>query len=135
MRAWLLSMTLGVLVLKPVQEVPRNTQVQVTRHFLAAVLRGDTITAKRWLSENLQANDAGHILAPLIDVGRRRGRNIELYRLGFLVGDDVERPFVTYAWAADSMVKWPLRASIQVVFRDTAARQVWEVYVREMKRK
>lgn len=133
MRAWLLSITLGVLVLKPTQEVPRNTQVQATRQFLAAVLRGDTTTAKRWLSANLQASDAGHILAPLVDAGRRHGTNIELYRLGFLVGDDTQQPFVTYAWAADSAVERPLRASIQVVFRDTAARQVWEVYLREIR--
>ena len=133
MRAWLLSLALGVLALKPVQDAPRNTQVQATRQFLAAALRDDTITAKRWLSANLQANDAGHALLPLVDAGRRRGTNMELYRLGFLVGDDTERPFVTYAWAADSAVEWPLRASIQVVFRDTAARQIWEVYLREMK--
>lgn len=112
---------------------PRNTQVQATRQFLAAVLRGDTIAAKRWLSPNLQARDAGRALAPLIDAGRRRGTNVELYRLGFLVGDDTQQPFVTYAWAADSAEVWPLRATIQVVFRDTAARQVWEVYLREMK--
>lgn len=128
-------MTLGMVALKPAQEPPRNTQVQAARQFLAAALRGDTATAKRWLSANLQANDAGRALAPLVEAGRRRGPNMELYRLGFLVGDDTERPFVTYAWAADSAVEWPLRASIQVVFRDTAARQVWEVYLREMKEK
>ena len=133
MRAWLLSTALGVLVLKPAPEPPRNTQVQATRQFLAAALRGDTTMAKQWLSANLQANDAGRALAPLVDAGRRRGADMELYRLGFLVGDDVQRPFVTYAWAADSAVEWPLRASIQVVFRDTTARQVWEVYLREMK--
>ncbi|WP_345123961.1 hypothetical protein [Hymenobacter antarcticus] len=126
-------MALGVLALKPVQEAPRNTQVQAARQFLAAALQGDTITAKRWLSANLQGNDAGHALLPLVEAGRRRGTKMELYRLGFLVGDDTERPFVTYAWEADSAIEWPLRASIQVVFRDTAARQVWEVYLREMK--
>ena len=114
-------------------EPPRNTQVQATRQFLAAVLRGDTTAAKRWLSPNLQARDAGRALAPLVGAGRRRGSNVELYRLGFLVGDDTQQPFVTYAWVADSAEVWPLRANIQVVFRDTAARQVWEVYLREMR--
>ena len=117
----------------PQPEPPRNTQVQATRQFLAAVLRGDTVAAKRWLSPNLQAPDAGRALAPLVDAGRRRGANVELYRLGFLVGDDTQQPFVTYAWVADSATTWPVRANIQVVFRDTAARQVWEVYLREMK--
>jgi hypothetical protein len=134
MRAlWLLALPLGILALKPAQEAPRNTQVQATRQFLAAALRGDTVAAKRWLSANLQAPDAGRALAPLVQAGRHRGTNLELYRLGFLVGDDTQRPFVTYAWVADSADVWPLRSTIQVVFRDTAARQVWEVYVREMK--
>jgi hypothetical protein len=132
-RAWLLRLALSALAVPPVRQAPRNTQVQATRQFLAAALRGDTIAARRWLSGNGPAGQSGRTLAPLLAAGRRRGTNMELYRLGFLVGDDDERPFVTYAWAADSATAWPLRATIQVVFRDTAARQVWEVYVREMK--
>jgi len=134
MRAWLLGAVLvSIMASEPVQDTPRNTQVQATRQFLAAALRGDTITAKRWLSANLHGHDAGLALMPLVDAGRRRGTDIELYRLGSLVGDYTTQPFVTYGWAADSAVEWPLRASIQVVFRDTASRQVWEVYLREMK--
>ena len=110
---------------------PRNTQVQATRQFLAAALRGDTVAAKRWLSANLQAPDAGRTLAPLVAAGQHRGPDIELFKMGFLVGDDDTRPFVTYAWKADSAVTGPERAMLQVVFQDTAARQVWEVFVRE----
>lgn len=136
MRTWLLSIGLAsaaALHLQPPQDCPRNTQVQATRQFLAAALRGDTIAAKHWLSVNLQGKSAGRSLLPLVEAGRRRGTNIELYRMGLLVGDYSTQPFVTYAWAADSAVQWPLRASIQVVFHDTTARQVWEVYLRETK--
>ena len=133
MRAWLLRLALSALAVPPARQAPRDTQVQATRQFLAAALRGDTIAARRWLSGNGPAGQSGRTLAPLLAAGRRCGTNMELYRLGFLVGDDDERPFVTYAWAADSATAWPLRATIQVVFRDTAARQVWEVYLREMK--
>lgn len=129
MRAWLFGVGLGVLAFMPVRKTPRNSQVQAARQFLAVALRGDTTMAKRWLSANLQGRDARRSLAPLVDAGRQRGTDIELYRVGFLVGDDATLPFVSYAWAADSAIARPLRASIQVVFRDTAARQVWEVYL------
>ena len=136
MRAWLLGACLaGAMAVPPAPKTPRNTQVQAARQFLAAALRGDTIAAKQWLSTNLRASDVRHVLSALSDAGRRRGASIELYQLGFLMGDDSAQPFVAYAWAADSAVARPLRASIQVVFRDTAARQVWEVYVREIKQK
>ena len=115
----------------PPAKPPRNTQVQATRQFLAAALRGDTVAARRWLSANLPGPDAGLTLAPLVAAGQHRGTDIELYKMGFLVGDDDARPFVTYAWKADSAVTGPARAAMQVVFRDTAARQVWEVFVRE----
>ena len=132
MRYWPLAPVLGLLALGPTRQAPRNTQVQATRQFLAAALRGDTSAAAPWLAANLRAAGARRTLAPLVAVGSRRGTAVELYRLGFLVGDDdTQRPFVTYAWVADSAAVWPRRATIQVVFRDTTVRQVWEVYLRE----
>jgi hypothetical protein len=118
------------------QEPPRNTQVQATRQFLAAALRGDT-AAIRWLAPELrrQLGPAGvqQALAPLAAAGRRRGTTIELYKLGYwLEADGAMRPFVAYSWAADSLLK-PKRQWLQVAFRDSAARQVLEFELRETK--
>ena len=117
-------------------EPPRNTQVQATRQFLNAALRGDT-AAIRWLTPELrqQLGKAGvqRALAPLAAAGRRRGKDIELYKLGYwLEADGSSRPFVAYAWAADSVLK-PKREWLQVAFRDSAARQVLEFELRTLK--
>ncbi|MDO7875390.1 hypothetical protein Q5H93_11670 [Hymenobacter sp. ASUV-10] len=115
---------------------PRNTQVQATRQFLSAALRGDT-AAIRWLAPELRrklgTTGVQQALAPLAVAGRRRGTDIELYKLGYwLEADGSSRPFVAYAWAADSLLK-PKREWLQVAFRDSAARQVLEFELRAVK--
>lgn len=136
MRAFLLSTAL-LAGLGPMQEPPRNTQVQVTRQFLAAALRGDT-TACRWLAPELRrrlgAAGVQRALAPLAAAGKRRGTGIELYKLGYwLEADGSSRPFVAYFWAADSAKYRPKREWLQVAFRDSTARQVTEFELRVIK--
>jgi hypothetical protein len=110
--------------------------VQATRQFLTAALRGDT-AAIRWLAPELRrklsAAGVQKALAPLAAAGRRRGPDIELYKLGYwLEADGSSRPFVAYAWAADSLLKLK-REWLQVAFRDSAARQVLEFELRTLK--
>ena len=128
MRAWLLGTGLaGAMALLTAPQAPRNTQVQATRHFLAAALRGEP-RAARWLEPELRRTlgPAGvkGVLGQLAATGRRRGTAVELYKLGFRLEEDgTARPFVAYAWAADSGLARK-REWIDVAFRDTAARQV-----------
>lgn len=137
MRAWIIGLGLlaagGALVQ---DEPPRNTQVQAARQFLSAALRSDT-AAIRWLAPELrqQLGAAGmqKSLAVLAAAGQRRGMDIELYKLGYwLEADGSSRPFVAYAWAADSALKLK-REWLQVAFRDSAARQVLEFELRTLK--
>jgi hypothetical protein len=129
---WLL---LGTGQAAPTQLRPPS-QVQVTRQFVTAALRGDT-AATCWLTPELrhQLGPAGvqRALARLAAAGRRRGTDVELYKLGFwLEANGTARPFVAYAWAADSLLK-PKREWLQVAFRDSAARQVLEFELRTLK--
>lgn len=120
-------------------EPPRNTQVQATRQFLTAALRGDT-AAIRWLAPELRRKlgvvGVQRALAPLAVAGQRRGSEIELYKLGWwLEADGSSRPFVAYSWAADSAKHRPKREWLQVAFRDSAARQIVEFELRSATQK
>jgi hypothetical protein len=119
---------------KPEQAPPRNTQVQATRQFLAAALRGDT-AAYKWLAPELrrQLGAAGvqQALGAVAAAGHRRGPEIELYKMGFQLEEDgTARPFVAYGWAADSAMRLK-KEWLQVTFRDTAARLVQGFEVRQ----
>lgn len=137
MRWWIVGVGLLTASHALAQDAPRNTQVQATRQFLSAALRGDT-AAIRWLAPELRqklgAAGVQRALAPLAAAGKRRGTDIELYKLGFwLEADGSSRPFVAYAWAADSSKYRPKREWLQVAFRDSTARQVMEFELRKTK--
>ncbi len=125
---WLV-LSVWVLTLGP---PPRNSQVQVGRRFWLAVLRHDDRAAYALLTP-----DVRHAL-PLAAFRHRaglvraaaHGRNIELYKLGFRLEDDGRaRPFVAFTYAADSALLGK-RRGLDVTFRDTAARAVWQFGVR-----
>lgn len=113
------------------QDAPRNTQVQVTRQFLAAALRGEP-NATKWLAPEQQRTPTlKTALTEVKAAGKRRGTDVELYKLGFVLEDEgVARPFVAYAWAADSALRMK-REWLMVMFRDTTARQVLSVELRQ----
>lgn len=111
---------------------PHNSQVQVGQRFWLAVLRHDDRAAYALLTSDVRRD------LPLAVFRRRaglvraagHGRSIELYKLGFRLEDDGRaRPFVAFIYAADSALPGK-RQGLDVTFRDTAARAVWQFGVR-----
>ena len=135
MSAWCLVLSAWALLLSVGQETAapsRNSQVQVGRRFWLAVLRHDDRAAYVLLTPEVRR--ALPLAAFRARAGQVRaaahGRAIELYKLGFRLEDDGRaRPFVAFAFAADSAVRGQ-RAWLDVTFRDTAARAVWRFGVR-----
>ncbi len=113
-----------------VPQAPRPpSQVQVARQFLGAALRGETAVAYGWLAPEVRRGlgplGFAGALAQVQARGQVRGATLQLYKLGFRLGDTGPgRPFVAYAWAADSALRVK-REWLEVCFRDTAARAVW----------
>lgn len=133
---WLLAVVglcCGVwAVNSPAQTPARNSQVQVGRHFLRALLRSDYTSAYTRLAPEIRKAVTPArfraIARPLAVRGQRRGTNVELYKLGARLdasGRSAGRLFVAFAWTADSASarrtppEW-----LEVTFRDTASRQV-----------
>jgi len=125
--ALLALMAVGmVLGQKAPKRVP--SQVQVARQFLLALLRADYRKAYEKLSPDARRSMSSaqfRVAAkPLYAQGKRRGADIELYKLGFrLLENDRTEGFVAFSFAADSLLKHPSEW-LEVTFRDTASRQV-----------
>lgn len=112
---------------------PRNSQVQVSRHFLRALLKSDYANAYAQLAPEVrQAVSAARfreLARPLAGRGKRRGPNIELYKMGMRLDESGPgqggQLFVAWAWAADAASARRLPPEwLEVTFRDSAARQV-----------
>lgn len=129
------ALLLGLAAFRgPAGQVPRNTQTQVARQFLGAVLLGDYPRAYAHLAPEVRQSvdrgrfhDAAH---PLWQRGRQRGTELELYKLGVrLEGNGQSRLFYAFTFAADSL-RLPPPEWLEVTFRDTTARQVLSFGIR-----
>lgn len=116
---------------KPATTSPVNSQVQVSRQFLRALLRGDYAAAYGQLAPEVQRGVSAarfrQLALPLVRRGQQRGVAIELYKMGVRL-DEVGQggePFVAFAWAADaaSAQRTPMEW-LEVTFHDADARQV-----------
>jgi len=132
MRRWGIAALLMLIGwgMMPAQTKPARapSQVQVARQFLLAVLRGEYSKAYGRLAPEVRrtvSNAQFRVLArPLYVRGKKRGTDIELYKLGFrLLETGPSQGFVAFSFPADSLLKHPPEW-LEVTFRDTAARQV-----------
>ncbi len=111
------------------------TQAQVAYRFLTEVLRADYPAAYRRLAPEVRAGLPQVAFAtaarPLRQVGRRRGRAIELYTFGtHLTEHGAGEPwFYRFSLAQDSLQK-PPPVLLEVTFRDTTTREVLGFRVR-----
>ena len=120
-----------LLVLCPLAGRPQqvaNSQVQVARQFLLAVLAGNWEGAYQHLSPAAQQLLPGPAFRaatqPIIDQARTYGPVIDLYKLGYrLREDDTVQPFVAFQYRADSLRPGP-HIQLDVTFPDSAARQI-----------
>ncbi|WP_426493181.1 hypothetical protein [Hymenobacter sp. 102] len=111
----------------PPQQVA-NSQVQVARQFLLAVLAGNWEAAYQQLSpatrQQLPLPAFRAATQPIIDQARTYGPVIDLYKLGYrLREDDTVQPFVAFQYRADSLRPGP-HVQLDVTFPDSAARQI-----------
>ena len=115
----------------PTVPPPANSQVQVSRQFLGALLRGNYSAAYGQLApevrRSLSVTHFRQLAQPVAAQGKRRGPAVELYKIGMRL-DEVGKggqPFVAWAWAADSASERRVPPQwLEVRFRDAAARQV-----------
>jgi hypothetical protein len=111
------------------------TQAQVAYRFLTEVLRADYPAAYRRLAPEVRAGLPPVAFAsaarPLRQVGKRRGRAIELYTFGTHLSERGagEPWFYRFSLAQDSLQK-PPPVLLEVTFRDTTTRQVLGFRVR-----
>lgn len=106
----------------------RPRQGQVAWQFLRAVLRGNyTAAYGRLAPEVRQAVSLERFEAaarPMWQTGKRRGQEIELYKLGVRLGaGGSSRMFYAFSFASDSS-STPPPVVLEVTFRDTTARAV-----------
>ncbi|MCB2407101.1 hypothetical protein [Hymenobacter lucidus] len=117
-----------VVLLLAVPTVARPSQVQVARQFLLAVLRGEYKAAYALLAPELQASMTPRqfraAAQPLIAQSRQRGRPIDLYKLGYRIGEanDV-RNFYSFMFKSDTLARLP-QVQLDVVFRDSTATHI-----------
>ena len=118
---------------------PVSSQVQVSRQFLRALLRGDYAGGSEQLAPEVRrvvsAARFRQLARPVVAQGQRRGQAIELYKIGTRLAEAETaggQPFVAWAWAADSASarrappQW-----LEVTFRDAAMRQIWGFSLRQ----
>lgn len=106
----------------------QTSQVQVGMHFLMEVLRGDYRAAYARLDPAMRGRlayvpfrDSARVLWAR---GELRGRPIELYKLGYRVGEaGPAQGFVAFSFAADSLVQ-PKPEWLDVTFRDGKSLEV-----------
>lgn len=115
----------------PTTTAPVNSQVQVSRRFLRALLRGDYAAAYGQLApevrQGVSAARFRQLALPVVRQGQRRGAAIELYKMGVRLDEAGQggEPFVAFAWAADgASAQRPPLEWLEVTFRDAEARQV-----------
>ena len=111
---------------RPVQVA--NSQVQVARQFLLAVLGGNWDAAYQHLSpaarQQLPLPAFRAATQPIIDQARTYGPVIDLYKLGYrLRDDDSVQPLVAFQYRADSLRPGP-HVQLDVTFQDSSARHI-----------
>ncbi|TGE27121.1 hypothetical protein [Hymenobacter metallicola] len=126
LRAWRRAgVLLAVWLLLAVPAVARPSQVQVARQFLLAVLRGDYTVAYRLLAPETQATltakEFRAAARPLHAQGQRRGQPIDLYKLGYRIGETHEvTSFYSFMFKSDTLARLP-QVQLDVTFRDSTA--------------
>lgn len=118
----------AILLLLAVPAVARPSQVQVARQFLLAVLRGEYKVAYALLAPEAQTTMTARqfrvAVQPLIAQSQQRGRPIDLYKLGYRIGEanDV-RSFYSFMFKSDTLARLP-QVQLDVVFRDSTATRI-----------
>jgi hypothetical protein len=123
-----LMLTGGLLSAAVPRQQVKNSQVQVARQFLLAVLAGNWEAAHQWLSPTTQQQlplpAFRAATQPLIDQARTYGPVIDLYKLGYrLRENDQMQPFVGFSYRADSLRPGP-HVQLDVTFADSTARHI-----------
>ncbi|MCA8831693.1 hypothetical protein [Hymenobacter pini] len=125
-------MSLGLILSLCAPATPRqqvaNSQVQVARQFLLAVLAGNWDAAYQHLSptarQQLPLPAFRAATQPIIEQARLYGPVIDLYKLGYrLREDDTVQPFVAFQYRTDSLSPGP-HVQLDVTFPDSASRQI-----------
>ncbi|TGE19874.1 hypothetical protein [Hymenobacter elongatus] len=106
----------------------RPSQVQVARQFLLAVLRGEYTTAYQLLAPQVRATTTAkqfrRAAQPLYDQGQQRGTSIDLYKLGYRMGENNDvRSFYSFTFKSDSLAAVPT-VQLDVTFRDSTATRI-----------
>lgn len=121
----------------PVKEAPVNSQVQVSRQFLRALLRGDYAAAYGQLAPEVRRGVSAarfrQLARPIVAQRQRRGQTIELYKVGIRLDEAGQggQPFVAFAWTADAASAQRMPPQwLEVTFQDAEARQVLEFQLR-----
>lgn len=123
--AWRRTAALVLALLLAVPAVARPSQVQVARRFLLAVLHGEYTAAYQLLAPEAQASFTAKSFRaaaqPLREQGQRRGPAIDLYKLGYRIGDtnDVTN-FYSFMFKSDTLARLPV-VQLDVTFRDSTA--------------
>jgi hypothetical protein len=131
----LLATTVGLAAAFGGQAPVAPTQAQVAYRFLTEVLRADYPAAYGRMAPEVRAGLPPAAFAtaarPLRQVGKQRGRGIELYIFGtHLTEHGTGEPwFYRFSLAKDSLQK-PPPVLLEVTFRDTTTRQVLGFRVR-----
>lgn len=125
---WLMLALLLNLPLWGQAQAVKNSQVQVARQFLLAVLAGNWEAAHQWLSPATQQQFPlpafRAATQPIIDQARTYGPVIDLYKLGYrLRENDQMQPFVGFSYRADSLRPGP-HVQLDVTFPDSTARHI-----------
>lgn len=116
---------------KSATTAPINSQVQVSRRFLLALLRGDYAAAYGQLAPEVRRGVSAarfrQLGLPVVRQGQQRGLAIELYKMGVRLDEAGPggKPFVAFAWSADAASAQRMPPEwLEVMFRSTEARQV-----------
>lgn len=108
--------------------VARPSQVQVARQFLLAVLRSDYKAAFQLLAPETQATLTARqfraAAQPLLAQGKQRGQPIDLYKLGYRIGENSDvRSFYSFMFKSDTLARQP-QVQLDVTFRDSTAKRI-----------
>ncbi|RSK51218.1 hypothetical protein [Hymenobacter rigui] len=127
-RVFLLILSGWMLSAAVTRQQVANSQVQVARQFLLAVLAGNWEAAYQLLSpatrQQLPMPAFRAATQPIIEQARTYGPTIDLYKLGYrLREEETIQPFVGFSYRADSLRPGP-HVQLDVTFQDSAARQI-----------
>ncbi len=107
---------------------PAQSQIQVARQFLLAVLAGNYPVAYSLLapevSQHVPLARFQATAQLLYQQGQRHQPTIDLYKLGFRISaDNTTRSFVAFMFRSDTLAPRP-QMQLDVTFRDSTARRI-----------